>query len=213
MRSTRRERLPPCASVNDSTTVHSASGQPASRALMRGSWKRRSRPSQARMSAGVSSRRRRTWPPGAAGRKSPWTWRKVTGSTACSPCSITPKGAAENLAIGGASPVATASGKLAALASGRPAASRRPAGSSIVKRAFSASGFGNCTCDTSAAVSSLSNTGANAAPVAGFRRTCCASARATGSEKRSDKGRTGRQGALARSRSQLNSAVKAGRTV
>ena len=152
------------------------------------------------MSAGASSRRNRSCPPDAAGLRSPGTGCSVTGSTAGSARWITPTGAAENLAIGGASPVATPSGKLAALASGRPAPSFKATGSSIVKRALSANGFAKVTLDTSGVRSSRFNTRSNAAPTAGFGRTCCASARATSSEKRSDKGRTDRKDALAYSR-------------
>jgi hypothetical protein len=47
------------------------------------------------------------------------------------------------LAIGGASPVATLSGKLAGVGQRRPLASFRPFGSSIVKAAFSGSGPGS----------------------------------------------------------------------
>ncbi len=66
---------------------------------------------------------------------------------------------------------------------------------------------------TSVALSSLSKTGASASPpAAGARRTCAASSRGTGAEKRTVIGRIGRQGAAARSRSQLKSAVKALRT-
>ena len=50
-------------------------------------------------------------------------------------------------------------------------------------------------------------------PAAGRRRTWAASSRATGALKRTLIGRIGRHGALARSRSQLKSAVKAARTV
>ena len=66
---------------------------------------------------------------------------------------------------------------------------------------------------TSVALSSLSNTGARGSPLAGASRTCAASVRGTGAEKRRLIGRIGRQGAAALSRSQLNSAVKASRTV
>ncbi len=94
------------------------------------------------MSASLVSSLSRTWPAGAlaaagggfaataggltapvGARRSGCTWRKVTGKVASASRSITPKGAAANLAIGGAAPVATFSGKLAALASGRPASS------------------------------------------------------------------------------------------
>ena len=115
--------------------------------------------------------------------------------------------------IGGASPVATFNGKLVALASGRPLRSFRPGGSSIVKAARSGNRPLNCTSPRCSALSSLSNAGASAGPpAAGFRRTWAASARGTGVEKRSTTGRIGKHGALARSRSHENSAVKGART-
>ena len=61
-----------------------------------------------------------------------------------------PKGAAANLASGGMPPVATLSGKLAALRGARPAASRKSAGSSTVKDVLSASGTPKRTAFTSA---------------------------------------------------------------
>ena len=126
---------------------------------------------------------------------------------------MTPNGAAANLAIGGARPVPTLSGKIAAFVSTRPAASLSPDGRAMVKAAFSASGVGNATSLTSSARSSLSNTGASAAPAAGCKRTSEAWARAIGAENFSVKGRIGKHGAFAFSRSQVNSAVKAARTV
>ena len=180
------------------------------------------------MSASLCRRLTRTWPlpvPGAlapavaalapalGARRSTCTWRSVTGSIASAFLSTTPNGAAANLAIGGALPVCTLSGKLDALASGRPALSRSVAGISMLNAAFSASGFGNAISLTSVALSSLSNTGASGLPAAGRRRTWAASSRATGAVKRTLIGRIGRHGALARSRSQLKSAVKAARTV
>jgi hypothetical protein len=61
------------------------------------------------------------WP---ALRRSVWTWRSVTGSAVSGPHSRMPKGAAANLAIGGASPVRISSGKLRAFDSARPVTSR-----------------------------------------------------------------------------------------
>ena len=124
-----------------------------------------------------------------------------------------PNGAAANLAIGGALPVATLSGKLDALASGRPALSFRPGGMATLNVAFSASGVGNSRSLTSVALSSLSNTGASAVPLAGPSRICAATVARIGAEKRTVIGRIGRQGALPCSRSQVNSAVKAARTL
>ena len=154
----------------------------------------------------------RTAPDAAPERRSPCTWRRVTGSIASASRSITPKGEAANLAMGGASPVATLSGNEPALASVRPAASFTSRGNSTVIAIDSGSGVGKRTSLTSAAVSSLSNCGLIAEPEAGFRRTASAVARGTGDEKRNAIGRMGRQGASARSRSQLNSAVKGLRT-
>ena len=114
--------------------------------------------------------------------------------------------------MGGAPPVPTLSGKLDALESGRPALSCRPTGMTTLYDAFSASGVGNVTSLSSAALSSLSKTGSTGAPVVGTRRTCVINARGTGAEKRTVIGRIGRQGDVAFSRSQVNSAVKAART-
>ena len=68
----------------------------------------------------------------ACGRSSPCTWRKVSGSIAWASRSTMPNGAAANLAIGGASPVCTLSGKLEALSSARPALSFKSRGSSTL---------------------------------------------------------------------------------
>ena len=124
-----------------------------------------------------------------------------------------PNGAAANFAIGGASPVATASGNTPAFASVRSALSFKPLGISTRKPAFSGSGTPNLISLTSTALSSVSNTGRNALPESGISRTLAASSRKTGAEKRTLIGRIGRHGAFALSRSQLNSAVNAGRTV
>ena len=150
------------------------------------------------MSASLCRRLTRTWPlpargraragaaalaPALGARRSTCTWRSVTGSIASAFLSTMPNGAAANLAIGGALPVCTLSGKLDALASGRPALSRSVAGISMLNAAFSASGFGNAISLTSVALSSLSNTGASGAPAAGRRRTWAASSRATGARE------------------------------
>ncbi len=213
MRSVRCLTTRPLASRSSVVSYQSRCGRPSSCAVRRVSWWRRSFAYQSSTSAAPSTRRTRSWPWGAAGRSSPCTWRNVTGSTASPPSrSRTPKGAEANLASGGASPLATFKGKLVTLASARPALSFSPAGSSIVNVAFSGSGVGKAICCTSSDLSSLSNTGASAVPVAGFRRACAASARGTGAEKPSVIGRIGRQAAPARSRSQLNSAMKGLRT-
>src|ERR1700712_1980533 len=124
-----------------------------------------------------------------------------------------PNGAAANLAIGGASPVATLSGKLAAFASGRSELSLMPAGNSMLKFEFSGNGVGNVSELSSFDFSSLSNTGASAVPDAGFSRILAASSRDIGDENVNVIGLIGRHGAFARSRSQVNSAVNAARTL
>ena len=146
-------------------------------------------------------------------RRSACTWRSVTGSIASALRSTTPNGAAANLAIGGAAPVATLSGKLARWrAAGRRCPSARSAGRRCRPRSRPAA-WERRSRSPRSALSSLSNTGRerarrSPAPAA----TCAASARGTGAEKRRLIGRIGRHGAAAFSRSQLNSAVKAART-
>jgi len=129
---------------------------------------------------------------------------------ASGPHSMMPKGAAANLAIGGAGPVATLSGKLAALASTRPAGSFRSRGRVMRSCAFSGSGAGHCSSLVSAL--SSSSLGASSLPSAPTRRAASSAARGSGTEKRNASGRSGMQGAWAFSRSQLNSAVNLGRT-
>ena len=132
---------------------------------------------------------------------------------ASGPASTMPKGAAANLASGGMPPVATCSGKLAALASVRPVSSRSAAGSARLRRLFSGSGAAKRTSLSVALRSSASTLAAMALPCAGASVAASANARGTGAEKRSSTGRSGRHGALARSRSQLISALKRARTV
>jgi hypothetical protein len=74
------------------------------------------------------------------------------------------------------------------------------------------SGAANVTSLAKSDLSSLSNTGLRAAPVGPRSSACSAALRATGAEKRSTIGRTGRHAAFARSRSQLNSALNGLRT-
>ena len=125
-----------------------------------------------------------------------------------------PNGAAANLAIGGALPVCTLSGKLAALASARPALSRSVAGISIAERGV----LGERLRERD-----LADLGRLVVLVE-HRRERRAGGRAAGAParrararparvKRTLIGRIGRHGALARSRSQLKSAVNAARTV
>ena len=118
------------------------------------------------MSASLISRLMRTWPPAAAGRRSPCTWRSVTGSIGLARSRSTmPKGAAANLAIGGASPVATLQREARRVG-------ERPAGVVLQSRRQldrearvlgQRRGEARARC-SSAALSSLSNTGASAAP-------------------------------------------------
>ncbi len=156
----------------------------------------------------ASSRFTSTWPPVLAPCRSACTWRSVIGSAASGPASTMPK-APENLASGGSGPVATSSGKAFALASARPASSRSAAGSVMRKRCCSGSGAAKRISLTQSPGSAF---GSSAAPCAGCRRAASAAARATGALKRTTSGRSGMQGAPARSRSQLNSASRRGRT-
>ena len=129
---------------------------------------------------------------------------------ASAPASTMPKGAPGNLASGGSPPVATASGKLAALASARPVSSCTRGGSTSRKAVFSGSGAAKRT--SSIHSLRLSLRGAMAGPCAGCKRAASATARGTGALKRSTSGRSGRHGDCAFSRSQLNSASRRGRT-
>ena len=162
---------------------------------------------QARISASLCRRLTRTWPARVAAgalaapppRSSACTWRRVTGSIASALRSTTPNGAAANLAIGGASPVATLSGKLAALASGRPALSFSSRGRSTLYAAFSAQRLRETRSRSPrSALSSLSNTGASG--VAARRRAAAPAppARAAPAPRSAALiGRIGRHGAFA----------------
>ena len=165
-----------------------------------------------------------TWPAGVSALvfRAGSTRRSVTGSSAgvsafasgSAKRSTMPKGAAENLASGGITPVATLSGKLAALSGARPLASWKPAGSSTEKAVFSGNGPLKLTPLTSASavLSSLSNVGFRA-PAVDFRRIASASLRGTGALKARRIGRIGKQGAWAFSRSQLKLRCKGSRTL
>ena len=135
----------------------------------------------------------------AAGRRSPCTWRSVTGSIASAPrARRTPKGAAANLAIGGASPVATLQREARGIGQRAAGVVLQP-GRQLDREAR------RSRAAASGSASSLHLVGlvvlvehrrerrrrrpASAAPAA-------ASARGTGAEKRSVIGRIGRQGAL-----------------
>ena len=176
------------------------------------------------MSASVLGLRSLTLPPGVRLLifSDGSTLRSVTGSRAgvsafasgSANRSTMPKGAAANLASGGITPVATLSGKFAALAGARPLASWKPVGSSTAKAAFSSNGALKLTPFTSASAppSSLSNAGFKLAP-ADFRRMPSASLRGTGALKSRRIGRIGKQAAWAFSRSQLKLTSKGSRTV
>ena len=124
-----------------------------------------------------------------------------------------PNGAAANLASGGIGPVATFSGTLAALASGRPLASFKSGGSVSVKPVRSGRGAGNCTRSSSASASSPSSITGACSARSERRRICSASRRGTGALNWSVIGRIGMQAAWAFSRSQPMLAVKGSRTV
>ena len=95
-----------------------------------------------RYRAGANARRRPHSHRAVCGRSSPCTGAASPAARRRRPrARRCRRAAAANLAIGGASPVATVSGKLAALASGRPALSFRPRAAPR-QRAFSASGVG-----------------------------------------------------------------------
>ena len=150
------------------------------------------------------------------------TLRSVTGSRAGSlglapgsaKRSTMPNGDAANLASGGIAPVATMSGKLSALTSGRPDASLKSFGSSSMKGADSANGGLKVTLLTTASASPLSPSNAGLRVfLPDARRIASASLRATGALKSSRIGRIGRQADWAFSRSQPKLAVKGSRTV
>ena len=126
---------------------------------------------------------------------------------------MTPNGAAANLASGGRGPVATRSGKLAALDSARPLASFSSAGRCRAKAVRSGSGAAKRSRSTSASPScSSSNTG-GCSVLPARSRAWAAWARATGALNFSSIGRIGMQAAWAFSRSQPILAVNGSRTV
>ena len=157
-------------------------------------------------------------------RRAASTLRSVTGSSAgglsdagpSAKRSTMPNGAAANLASGGIPPVDTLSGKLSALRSGRPEASLKSLGSSMVKAVFSASGALTCRLLTRAsawAPSAPPSIWGLRVSLADWRRMAAASLRGTGALNDSIIGRMGRQAAWAFSRSQLNSAENGSRTL
>ena len=145
-------------------------------------------------------------------RRSPCTWRSVTGSTA-SALSTMPNGAAANLAIGGASPVATSSGKLAALASGRPLVVAHARGHLELQPRVLGSGTRKSDrARLRPPCRPCRTRGASALPSRPTSRTCAASARAHRRREAQPTSAGSAGSGAARSRSQLNSAVKAART-
>ena len=124
-----------------------------------------------------------------------------------------PNGAAANLASGGIGPVAILSGKLLALASGRPLASFKSGGRRSVKALRSGSGWGNCRRSMSASASVLSSMIGACSPLSPTRRANSARRRGTGALNFNSIGRIGKQPACAFSRSQLVLAVNGSRTV
>ncbi len=151
-------------------------------------------------------------------RRSASTLRRVTGSSAgpLSPSakrSTTPNGEAANLASGGIGPVATASGKLSALRSGRPEASLKSLGSSSRMGVCGAKGGMNCTPLTTVSPSPSPSRSGLRVSLSDFSRIASASLRGTGALNDRRIGRMGRQAACAFSRSQPKSALKGSRTV
>jgi len=127
--------------------------------------------------------------------------------------STMPKGAAANLASGGMGPVSIFSGKLPALASGRPLASFRSAGRLRLSAARSGKGPSKRRRSSSSSPApSSAPCGANSV-LSERSRTAPSSLRATGALNVSSIGRIGMHAAWAFSRSQRVLAVKGSRTL
>ena len=124
-----------------------------------------------------------------------------------------PKGAAANLTSGGIAAVSILSGKLAALASGRPLASFRSAGRLSVSVLRSGKGPLNWTRSSRSSPWLPSSKCGDISVLSERSRTAPSSLRATGALKTSSIGRIGMQAAWAFSRSQLVLAVKGSRTL
>ena len=144
------------------------------------------------------------------------TLRTVTGRSGVSPPGSTrsrmPKSAA-NFASGGFSSVRTRSGNDRALASGRPASSFNPSGSSIRNCCFSGSPGPNVTPVRSPVSVDFGSCAGHALPAASTSRIFCASAFAIGAVNDSESGRIGMHCASLFTRSHVNDARKAGRTL
>jgi hypothetical protein len=129
--------------------------------------------------------------------------------------SITPKGEAANLASGGIAPVATFSGKVSGVASGRPEASSNFEGSSMLYCVLSASGGPKLTLLTTSSSlcvpPSLSSLALIVLP-SPLSSIWEASLRVTGALNCSCIGRSGRHADCAFSRSQVNDTAKGSRT-
>ncbi len=146
------------------------------------------------------------------------TLRTVTGSSGTAPPGSTasrmPKSAG-NLASGGSSSVATLSGNDEALASGRPASSLRPAGSSsrnAVRGGRPGPKLTRSMPSPSPLPASFGSFAAYALPAASTRRMRAASRRATGAVNASVSGTSGRHCASRLTRWHENVARNGGRT-
>ncbi|MNS68836.1 hypothetical protein D3C86_1389650 [compost metagenome] len=117
------------------------------------------------------------------------------------------------MASGGSAPVVSLIGNRSALVSGRPLSSLMSRGASMVRLARSGNGAVKRTDSTGASGGwSGSKVGARG-PEGVFRTMCSATLRGIGAVKVTVIGRSGVQGASARSRSQVKPAAKASRTV
>ena len=138
--------MPPSSSSSVTHSVHSDFGRPSSLALKLDSWWRRTFAIQRKISASLWT----DWVRTPKDVSSPFTasvfstCRTVTGTKGGCPgspvSSITPNGAAANLASGGMLEVATFKGNAPALASGRPLSSLNPLGTTTVNALDSGSG-------------------------------------------------------------------------
>ncbi|MCY1378955.1 hypothetical protein D9M69_666300 [compost metagenome] len=119
------------------------------------------------------------------------------------------------MASGGIAPVATFSGKLPGVPSGRPEASWKPEGSSMLNCVLSASGGPKLALLTTSSSlcepPSFSSVALIVLP-SPLSTICEATLRVTGALNCSCIGRSGRQAACAFSRSQLNDTAKGSRT-
>ena len=140
------------------------------------------------------------------------TLRTVTAMAGFALRSSMPKLVA-NLTSGGSSSVRTSRGKRDALVSARPASSRRLAGSSRRNSALEPNGGVNLTFCTKLALPSSFAIVALIMFLPSTRRIFLASFSLIGAEKFSDIGNTGVHCASLLARSQLNCAVKLGRTL